>query len=84
MAVISDSNINSKIVSVGPFKLEFVWSNAAVSTGSFESNLQNPTIVAADTFNTASKVQYATVSGKTVTYDGLIGSAYSAFLIIGF
>jgi hypothetical protein len=81
--------IRSKIVSVGPFKVEFVWTNVeaskTVKAGTFESHLQRPVAALTTVYSAiAFSNSYATVSGKDVTVGSLATEESLAVMIIGF
>ena len=87
MAAISDNNIKRKIVSFGPFKVEFVWSTTTVGIGDFTSDLQNPTVAIAGTgTGDENSLAYATtaVGSKTVTLAGTTVDADVSIMVIGF
>lgn len=94
MAALSDDNIDRKIVSLGPFKMEVVWMNestiaggAGVTTGSFTSDLARPIAACAGMYSVHTDIgvytSAITTNSKTVTVT-LPAAENTAVLVFGF
>lgn len=84
MAALTNANVKREIASIGPYKLEFVWTEAAYTSGTYTSDLVRPIASCAGQFTAPTdNGTYTSISGKTVTIT-VPGSFRIAALTFGF